>query len=374
MEILRIEPTPSPNTMKVVLSYTREDKLSNTYKKVEENQPRFINQLLSIDGITSIFHVMNFLAVDKAPKADWEVILPDIKAAFSGESQVLESGKDPQIDNHFGEIKAELLTFKGIPYQIKLTSADQELREQLPQTYVDHMTQAQTEHDNIVFMRKWLDLGNRYGNIEEVMDGVLEEVLATYPESQLPVLVKHALEENHATNNYHFYRHVSLDEYHATDNWKTRLRMLNHFPKPTFEDIPLLDLALSDEKVPVRRQAIVLLGMIESKEILPYLYKGLRDKSPAVRRTAGDCISDLGYPEALPEMVLLLDDPQKIVRWRAAMFIFDEGNAEQLPALKAHINYNAFEVKLQIEMAISRIENGDEALGSVWKQMANRTI
>ncbi len=42
--------------------------------------------------------------------------------------------------------------------------------------------------------------------------------------------------------------------------------------------------------------------------------------------------------------------------------------------LKAHINDNAFEVKLQIEMAISRIENGDEALGSVWKQMANRTI
>lgn len=38
----------------------------------------------------------------------------------------------------------------GIPYQIKLTSADQELREQLPQTYVDHMTQAQTAHDNIV--------------------------------------------------------------------------------------------------------------------------------------------------------------------------------------------------------------------------------
>lgn len=56
------------------------------------------------------------------------------------------------------------------------------------------------------------------------------------------------------------------------------------------------------------------------------------------------------------------------------MFIFDEGNAEQLPALKAHINDSAFEVKLQIEMAISRIENGDEALGSVWKQMANRTI
>ncbi len=48
-------------------------------------------------------------------------------------------------------------------------------------------------------MRKWLDLGNRYGNIEEVMDGVLEEVLATYPESQLPVLVKHALEKKNSS-------------------------------------------------------------------------------------------------------------------------------------------------------------------------------
>ncbi len=61
-KILRIEPTPSPNTMEVVLSYTREDKLSNNVK-IEETQPRFINQLLSIDGITSIFHVMNFLSL-----------------------------------------------------------------------------------------------------------------------------------------------------------------------------------------------------------------------------------------------------------------------------------------------------------------------
>ncbi len=149
MEILRIEPTPSPNTMKVVLSYTREDKLSNTYKS-RRNTTKIYKSVVIYRWYHFHFHVMNFLAVDKAPKADWEVILPDIKAAFSDANKVLESVNEPQIDNHFGEIKAELLTFKGIPYQIKLTSADQELREQLPQTYVDHMTQAQTAHDNIV--------------------------------------------------------------------------------------------------------------------------------------------------------------------------------------------------------------------------------
>lgn len=54
------------------------------------------------------------------------------------------------------------------------------------------------------------------------------------------------------------------------------------------------------------------------------------------------------------------------------MFLFDEGGPEQLDTLKAHVEDSAYEVKLQIEMAISRIENGDEALGSVWKQIANR--
>lgn len=53
-------------------------------------------------------------------------------------------------------------------------------------------------------------------------------------------------------------------------------------------------------------------------------------------------------------------------------FIFDEGNEQQLDSLKAHADDSAYEVKLQIEMAISRIEKGDEALGSVWKQIANR--
>lgn len=149
--------------------------------------------------------------------------------------------------------------------------------------------------------------------------------------------------------------------------------MLKSFPTPTEQDFPLLGDAVSEEeKVPLRREAIVLLGMIEDNAVLPYLYKGLHDKSPAVRRTAGDCLSDLGFKQALPEMEKALDDPQKIVRWRAAMFIFDEGGPEQLESLRAHENDSAYEVKLQIEMAIARIENGDEALGSVWKQIANR--
>ena len=69
MEIVRVEPTPSPNTMKIVLSEKREDNQSNTYTEVQNHQPQFINDLLQLEGVKSIFYVMDFLAIDKQPKA-----------------------------------------------------------------------------------------------------------------------------------------------------------------------------------------------------------------------------------------------------------------------------------------------------------------
>ena len=369
MEIVRVEPTPSPNTMKIVLSEKREDSQSNTYSSVAEGQPDFINDVLAIDGVKSIFHVMDFLAVDKKPKFDWEDVLPKVTATLNDEQEITS---EAQPDEHFGEVKAEVLTFKGIPYQIKLTTSSEEQRKQLPEIYVDSMLAAQKDDDNVVFQRKWEDFGIRYGELSEVMEDVVEEITAIYPKDQLQKRVEEALASN-VTIPETKYRHVTLEAYQATESWKERLRMLKSFPTPTIEDLPLLGEVVSDEqKTPLRREAIILLGMIEDEIVLPYLYKGLNDKSPAVRRTAGDCLSDLGFKQALPEMEKALDDPHKIVRWRAAMLIFDEGGPEQLNSLREHADDSAYEVKLQIEMAITRIENGDEALGSVWKQIANR--
>ena len=105
------------------------------------------------------------------------------------------------------------------------------------------------------------------------------------------------------------------------------------------------------------------------KLVLPGMYQALKDKSAAVRRTAGDCFSDLGFAEAMEEMANALADKNKLVRWRAAMFLYEFGDETVLPALKAAENDAEFEVALQVKMAIDRIENGEEARGSVWKQM-----
>ena len=148
MEILRVEPTPSPNTMKIVLSNKREDNKSNTFTYIEEQQPQFINDLLAIDGVKSIFYVMDFLAIDKEPKSDWEVVLPQITSTLNNESFIDSSHKP---DEHYGEIKAEALMFKGIPYQIKLTTTSDESRKQLPDYFVESMLKAQKDGDNVVF-------------------------------------------------------------------------------------------------------------------------------------------------------------------------------------------------------------------------------
>lgn len=370
MEIVRVEPTPSPNTMKIVLSFKKEDRSSNTYTEVNDHNPEFINRILQLDGIKSVFHVMDFIAVDKRPKENWDTLLKDVTAAISGSDQEGDFA-EKKVNEHFGEVKAEVLKFKGIPYQIKLTTQEEEKRKQLPEIYIDSMLKATKDSDNVVFLRKWEDLGVRYGEVEEVLATVQEEILAVYPKEKLEALVEEALTSDITIPEKQFV-HVDKETFEQEEDWKVKLRMLNDFPTPTEDDYPLLDVALNDEKPQVRRMAIVLLGMIESKETLPYLYKGMKDKVVSVRRTAGDCLSDLGFKEALPVMIEALEDPQKIVRWRAAMFIFDEGDETALEALKKRQDDPAFDVKLQVQMAIERIENGEEALGSVWKQMANR--
>ena len=83
MEIFSISETPNHNTMKITLSESREDMKSNTYTSAEEGQPEFINALFDIEGVKSIFYVMDFISVDKEDQADWQTLIPQIEDKFN---------------------------------------------------------------------------------------------------------------------------------------------------------------------------------------------------------------------------------------------------------------------------------------------------
>ncbi len=370
MRIVSIEPTPSPNTMKVILNEELPAGKSTNYKKdTIDTAPSFIKEILHIEGVKGVYHVADFLAVERNAKYDWPGILAQVRTVF-GES-VEDTGTNPiNSGKGFGEVKVQIQVFKGIPIQIKANSDLEEKRWAMPKAFMDAFQKSQLEDDNAVLIRKWIDFGNRYGELEQIGKEVMDEVIALYPEERLAKLVADAQDTTTKKSEPVKVKRRKLTEADLDqEDWKARFQALDQMEDPEVLDLPLLNKALEDEKASIRRLAVVYLGMIEDTIVLPYLYKGLKDKSVTVRRTAGDCLSDLGFPEAEQAMIEALADKSKLVRWRAAMYLYEVGGENALPALRKAENDEEFEVALQAKMASERIKNGDEALGSVWKQM-----
>ncbi|WP_026574262.1 conserved virulence factor C family protein [Bacillus sp. UNC438CL73TsuS30] len=369
MKIKAIEPTPSPNTMKILLDEELPMGKSHNYKKeTSADAPKVIQKILQIEGIKGVYHVADFLAVERNAKFDWKELLPKVRQAF-GENAADAVKNETVVDEHFGEIKVEIQMFKEIPLQVKLTDGSTEKRFGMPEYFLKAREQAQLPEDNYILLRKWQNQGARYGDFEQIGQEVVEELIAAYPQDRLEALVEKAQSgDTSDKKTAHSRKKITKDDLNNPD-WQVRYQLLEQMDDPELEDLPVLETALSDEKPSIRRLATVYLGMIKDTKVLPYLYRALNDKTVTVRRTAGDCLSDLGFAEAQDEMLKALKDPSKLVRWRAAMFIYEVGDENALPALKAAEDDSEFEVSMQIKMAIERIEGGEEAKGSVWKQM-----
>ncbi|WHY75796.1 conserved virulence factor C family protein [Neobacillus sp. WH10] len=369
MKIKAIEPTPSPNTMKINLDQELPMGKSHNYKKETAiGAPPIIQTILQIEGIKGVYHVADFLAVERNAKYDWKELLPQVRQAFGEKAD--SATRADMVDEHFGEIKVEIQMFKEIPLQVKLTDSSTERRFGMPDYFLKARERAQRPEDNYILLRKWQNQGVRYGDFDQIGQEVVEELIAAYPKDRLEELVTKAQtnDSTFAQKPKRTRKKVTIDDLHNSD-WQVRYQLLEQMDDPELEDLPVLEKGLSDEKPSIRRLATVYLGMITEMEVLPLLYRALKDKTVTVRRTAGDCLSDLGYPEAADEMAKALQDSSKLVRWRAAMFLYEVGDEKALPALKAAENDPEFEVSMQIKMAIERIEGGEEAKGSVWKQM-----
>ncbi|GKV57466.1 hypothetical protein NCCP2222_34130 [Sporosarcina sp. NCCP-2222] len=368
MKIVTIEPTPSPNSMKIVLDTELPAGVSHNYKKEDaQDVSSPIRELLSIQGVKGIYHVLNFMAIERVGNVAWESILASVQAVFNEESESVQDTA-PAADEHFGEVYVHVQTYKDIPLQVKVFDSESEQRFGLSDRFRQAMDKVQgAEVENYILLRKWADYGIRYGDKKEIGETVVSEIEAAYPEERLAEIIKRFTEQkdNLAGKNKN---KVSVEEF-CVDEWEKRFQLLDQMPDPDVSDLPLLEAALGDEKMSIRRLATVYLGMVEDEAVIPLVEKALQDKSWAVRRTAGDCMSDLGFEGFEAAAIEALKDKNKLVRWRAAMFLYETGTENALPALREAENDPEFEVRLQVGMAIARIEEGEDAKGSIWKQM-----
>jgi hypothetical protein len=370
MKLLSIEPTPSPNSMKLNLDERLAPGVRMSYGADRADQaPPLISRLLRIVGVKGVFHTADFIAVDRKGGADWAVILQEVREAFGAEGEGSVAAAAPEAGG-FGEAHVLVQMFRGIPMQLRVRSGGQESRAAMPDRFARAVTEASGA--TMIRERKLEELGVRYGEPQDILEEVVRELDAAYSDERLGDLIEQAKAAGPEAPPPTPPAPLSGAEVRSvfvSEDWRVRYAALERL-KPEPEDVELLALALRDPHMSVRRLAVVYLGDLRTPETMPHLFGALKDSTAPVRRTAGDTLSDLGDPAATGPMIEALGDSNKLVRWRAARFLYEAGDETALDALrKVAAEEPEFEVKLQAEMAVARIERGEEAAGSVWQQM-----
>ncbi|MFF2912729.1 virulence factor [Paenibacillus sp. NPDC057934] len=375
MKITFIEPTPSPNTMKLHLDESLEAGIRRTYTpESQRSAPSWAQEMLTIPGVTSIYHAADFAALERKGSADWAAILREVQARFgSGEGLAEDwSLTDENAGAHFGEAQVFVQMFRGIPIQIRVKTGVNEHRIGLSNRFTEAVTNVASAV--MIKERKLTDYGVRYGEPDDIAREVEQELEAAYPQERLDSLVQQAIA--HGTASEFVEQRVDKDRDELLrdlkdEDWRVRYAALEALA-PTPELLPELGAALHDLKLHIRRLAVVYLGDLRTPEAMELLYAAMKDSAPAVRRTAGDTLSDIGDPAATPVMTAALTDTSKLVRWRAARFLYEVGTTEAQAALILAAEDPEFEVSLQARMALERIASGEEAAGTVWQQMSER--
>ncbi|SDE95912.1 PBS lyase HEAT-like repeat-containing protein [Fontibacillus panacisegetis] len=375
MKIVFIEPTPSPNSMKLHLDESLEPGIRKTYTlENERSAPVWIRKMLHISGVKSIFHTADFIALDRKSSSDWAAILSEVQEQF-GQDHVESIWDSENFEiSGYGEAQVFVQFFRGIPMQIRVKARTHEERISLSQRFVSAVTEVASA--TLIKERKLVDYGVRYGELPDIAREVEQELEAAFPHDRLQDIIKQAIA--HGKSEVEFIeqrRKLSLDEvreYFSAEDWHERYAGLEALQQIDEYALPLLADALKDRQMQIRRLAIVYLGDLRTPEAMELLYNALRDSSAAVRRTAGDTLSDIGDPAATGPMIAALQDSSKLVRWRAARFLYEAGTDDALDPLRIASDDPEFEVSLQARMAVERIESGEAAAGTVWQQMAKR--
>ncbi|WP_028593358.1 virulence factor [Paenibacillus assamensis] len=371
MKLIRIEPTPSPNSMKLDLDERLEEGVRRTYTpEHKQNAPRLIQQLLEIDGVKSLFHTADFIALDRKPSHDWAVILRQVQDIF-GWSQEQGSASEEEPGNYsFGEAHVYVQYFRGIPMQIRVQAGGQEERIGLSERFVKAVQEVASA--TLIKERKLSVYGTRYGDLPTIAREVEQELEATYTDERLQSVIKQAIESKQSNEPFVEERiawdQAAIEAGLQDSDWRKRYAALEQL-EPEAANLPLLEKLIEDEHSQIRRQVVVYLGEIKTDEVMPLLIHALKDASVSVRRTAGDTLSDIGDIQAMEPMITALKDKNKLVRWRAARYLYDLGDERAVQALTDAQEDTEFEVALQSRMALERIQSGEEAAGTVWQQM-----
>jgi len=392
MRLLSIETTPSPNCIKLNLDETISDRALTLQKgDPAPNTPEWIQQLLAIEAIQSVFVIKDFVTLTRQGKSDWQPILAKAAAligvADNADSKLLsqltqplhppENGASaPASSSNLGQLDVAVQVFRGIPVQVRAIAADgQQARVALPDRFAQALqrTMSATEAD-YVLERRWEPYQAPAGDPQLVAQLVADEIDSLLDSQALAQIEAAAIEDrSDAPPADPTDRQQALIAELNHPDWKRRLKALQQLDV-TAETLPTVVAVLDDEKSTIRRWAAALLGASTlTTAVVPLCRLARQDPSPIVRRTAGDALSDIGDPSATATMIEALSDPSELVRWRAARFLNEIGDHTAVEPLRRAIEQESkFDVKVEMMTALERIEAGANPQMPMWMRLTQQ--
>src|SRR5256885_10137716 len=177
--------------MKLILDETLPKGVAITYTYENRGDcPAYIEKILAIPGVSSVFRVEDFMAVQRKPTAGWEDILSQARAALEYAS--LNNAKPEPAgtsDKKWREVTVSVQYFRDLPMLVKVSSGKETTRLPLPERFGQALERAMGASENILMERKWRDEGPRYGELRDVGEAVVGEISAGYDEEKFKELV-----------------------------------------------------------------------------------------------------------------------------------------------------------------------------------------
>ena len=380
MRLLSIETTPSPNCIKLNLDGAISAKALTLDKGSNvPDTPEVVQQLLTIEGVKSVFAVQDFITLTRQGSSDWQPILAAaakaIGIADNADAKLLTQVAEPMqtADNqvtgsNLGILDVAVQMFRGIPIQVKATAADgQQARVALPDRFSQALQRAiSATNADYVMERRWEPYQAPAGEPGQVAQLVADEIDSLFDPEELARIEAAAVSAIvHASEDA---AQIAAELSHP--DWKKRLKALQQLDV-TADNFAAVVAVLDDEKSVIRRWAAALLGASTLEIAVAPLCRVVRhDASAMVRRIAGDALSDIGDTSAMATMVEALRDESKLVRWRAARFMTELGNQTVVESLRQAVAQESeFDVRVEMATALERIEGGGDTQLPMWMRL-----
>ena len=380
MRLLSIETTPSPNCIKLNLDETISHKALTLDKGSDApDTPEVVQQLLTIEGVKSVFVVKDFITLIRQGSSDWQPILAAsakaIGIADNADAKLLTQVAEPMqpvskaTSSNLGMLEVAVQMFRGIPVQVKATAADgQQARVSLPDRFSQALQQTISETGaDYVLERRWEPYQAPAGEPEQVAQLVANEIDSLFDAEELAQIEAAAISLVVAAPDD---AAQTLTAELSHSDWKKRLKALQKLDVTT-DNFAAIVALLNDEKSVIRRWTAALLGASTLEiAVAPLCRVVQHDPSAMVRRIAGDALSDIGDASAMATMAEALRDESKLVRWRAARFMTELGDQTVVePLRRAVAQESEFDVRVEMATALERIEGGGDTQLPMWMRL-----